>query len=250
MLLFGLLELLIFTALAQANLNCTPLVPYYGFNNTSKAFLQLQPHRTIRNPDPPLPPGNAQVGYPITLAAPGQNGTLFSLQTCQSPHFKIGHQTGVLNNGTWTTIQDGVADNDGDTSCTTSHCYRYDNWFGARLVNPATGHCLTVRSLAAKYPRASDLYMKVCDRNPASLKVATQLFLVVQILTRDANGNLEGDTSVRIYPEGPAEWLVGADGDRTKVQISQGYSFPPGVADAVLLPAWEGGSVPVLDDDA
>jgi hypothetical protein len=189
----SILILVAFAAAATlADLNCSRLVVPFGFNHKPRAYFQL--YANLDDPHPQLP-ANLQVGYPATIAPKGQNGTLFSLQTCQSKSLKVGYNEGQTNRG-----------------CNAS-CVLYHEWSGARLINPATGHCLTVRSLDPY--TLSDLDFEVCDNNPTSRDTARQLFVVDQFVGLDENGTASALSPVNIFapsPVGGNGFILGKDG--------------------------------------
>ena len=214
-----LLVLVTLAVAALADLNCSKLVIPFGFNHTPKAYVQL-----FSNLDDPLPqlPANVQVCNPVTIAPKNQSGTLFSLQTCQSKPLKLGYNEGQTNR-----------------NCK-ANCPLYHEWSGARLINPATGHCLTVRTLEDYV--LSDLDFEVCDDNPTSRYTARQLFLVYMFVALDANGTASALTPAFFFapsPDGGGGFLLGKDGKTVHT-----YRLWGGDSKDIfgqLLPAWSRG---------
>lgn len=158
--------------------------------------------------------GNIQAHYPVNLAV-GKNetGTALFLDSCTSESLGVGYS-----------------------------CGDWCSWTGARIRNPATGHCLTVRNrdppVHNMFDQHSDLDFRPCDPNPGRLN-ATQLFEIDAFDYTDDAGNTQSSYTVQAAPpyresvNGFRCWEMAPDGVTVRVQFGI-YCEDEGAA---LIPA-------------
>ena len=125
--------------------------------------------------------GNIQAHYPVNLAVGNETGTALFLDSCTSESLGVGYS-----------------------------CGEWCSWTGARIRNPATGHCLTVRNrdppVHDMFDQHSDLDFRVCDPNPGPSN-ATQLFEIDAYDYTDDAGNIQS-TSYTVFPAPPYKYSV------------------------------------------